>query len=362
MIAASTILTAFQASAAPGDWPQYGFNAAGRRENTQETVLTRKTVPHLVQKWSANIEVAFSSAAVANGIVYVGSGDGHLYAYDARTGAPVWQAATGSSIFSSPAVVDGVVYVGSNDGRVYALDAETGAERWATLAGYGAVQSAVTVADGLVYAGTDGGGAFAITARTGIVKWMTTLHGTIAAPAVARGIAYFADDGGDLDAYDARTGAPIWSTFSTGIIGAPAVSRGMAFADFGSTIGAFDAKTGAARWWGSTGSEGGPIAIGGRHLYGCSEDSVLWDLDTATGAARYETRTGQPMVAAPAVANGVLYAGSMANADSILAYDTANGRLLWQEPVAGGVYAAPTVSNGMLYVGGASQFIAYGLP
>src|SRR5207237_9571676 len=99
-----------------------------------------KTVPHLVQKWSAQIVVnGYSAPAVANGIVYVGSPDHHLYALDARTGAQVWNAAVGGPIYSSPAVADGGVYVacgyagiGGGDARVYAFDAETGALRWST--------------------------------------------------------------------------------------------------------------------------------------------------------------------------------------------------------------------------------------
>src|SRR5262249_16822710 len=136
-VLAAGMFVASDVSAATGDWTQFGFTAAGRRHNTQETVLGRKNVAQLTPKWRANIPVATPQAAVANGIVYVGSTDNHLYAFDAKTGAPVWQAATGSFIMSSPAVANGVVYVGSNDGRVYAFDAETGAVRWSTQIGTG---------------------------------------------------------------------------------------------------------------------------------------------------------------------------------------------------------------------------------
>jgi eukaryotic-like serine/threonine-protein kinase len=62
-----------------------------------------------------------SSPAVANGVVYVGSGDYNVYALNARTGAKLWTYATGSYVWSSPAVVNGMVYVGSGDGKVYAF-------------------------------------------------------------------------------------------------------------------------------------------------------------------------------------------------------------------------------------------------
>jgi outer membrane protein assembly factor BamB len=42
-------------------------------------------------------------------------------ALDGTTGAKLWSFATGSYVESSPAVADGVVYVGSLDGKVYAF-------------------------------------------------------------------------------------------------------------------------------------------------------------------------------------------------------------------------------------------------
>src|SRR5439155_27216239 len=70
-----------------------------------------------------------SSPAVANGVVYVGSGDHKVYALDATTGALLagWPYTTGGAVLSSPVVANGVVYVGSADHKVYALNANTGA-------------------------------------------------------------------------------------------------------------------------------------------------------------------------------------------------------------------------------------------
>ena len=69
-----------------------------------------------------------SSAAVADGVVYVGSNDYNLYAVDPATGTERWRFATGDSISSLPAVVGGVVYIGINnseteDGYLYAIGA-----------------------------------------------------------------------------------------------------------------------------------------------------------------------------------------------------------------------------------------------
>jgi len=76
----------------------------------------------------------WSSPTIVDGIVFVGSNDGNLYAVDAATGEEHWRFETGDKIRSSPTVVDGTVYIGSTtvkeeDGEVtgvhgdlYALD------------------------------------------------------------------------------------------------------------------------------------------------------------------------------------------------------------------------------------------------
>lgn len=46
---------------------------------------------------------------------------GNVYALDATTGTLVWNYSTGGAMYSSPAVVDEVLYVGSMDSNVYAF-------------------------------------------------------------------------------------------------------------------------------------------------------------------------------------------------------------------------------------------------
>jgi hypothetical protein len=89
---------------------------------------------------------AFCSAAVANGVVYICSNDGNLYALNAITGAKLWSFAGGSQ--SSPAVANGVVYDISPSGA-YALDASTGAKLWNFATG--SDLSSPTIVDGVVY-------------------------------------------------------------------------------------------------------------------------------------------------------------------------------------------------------------------
>ncbi len=66
-----------------------------------------------------------SSPAVANGMVLVGSrwetSNGRLYCLNESTGQEIWNLTTGGAIVSSPTVANGIAYIGSHDGSLYAV-------------------------------------------------------------------------------------------------------------------------------------------------------------------------------------------------------------------------------------------------
>ena len=65
-----------------------------------------------------------SAPTVSGDVIYAGSEDNNLYALDASTGELLWHFSADSQIYSSPAVADGLVYVASNHGFIYAIVAE----------------------------------------------------------------------------------------------------------------------------------------------------------------------------------------------------------------------------------------------
>ena len=64
--------------------------------------------------WKFNTGGQVGSPTVVDGVVYVGSYDRKIYAFDASDGSVLWSYATGGIVVSRPAVVNGVVYVGAN--------------------------------------------------------------------------------------------------------------------------------------------------------------------------------------------------------------------------------------------------------
>ena len=88
-------------------------------------------------KWTnTTIGGGFSNTpSVANGIVYVGTAAGTLYALNATTGSLVWKDATGSEINGAVTVAGGIVYFGTFDGAVRAVRAADGSAVWTYTTG-----------------------------------------------------------------------------------------------------------------------------------------------------------------------------------------------------------------------------------
>jgi outer membrane protein assembly factor BamB len=132
------------------DWAAFRFGQRHKGVNIYENVLGVRNVSGLDVAWTAAVgSVVFSSPAVAGGIVYVGSRDSNVHAFDAATGAQLWSAPTGYFVDSSPAVANGVVYVGSGDSKLYAFDAGTGTLLWSATTG-NSIVSSPAVTNGIV--------------------------------------------------------------------------------------------------------------------------------------------------------------------------------------------------------------------
>jgi PQQ-like domain len=129
---AALLLAACGTSTTPtaGDWPQFHAGPNLQGHNTAELVLSVATVPHIGLMWTGMTAGSIdSSPVVAGGTVYVGTAFGRLLAYPvgcATNGGfcqPTWKGATnGAAIYSSAAVANGVVYINGagSDGILYA--------------------------------------------------------------------------------------------------------------------------------------------------------------------------------------------------------------------------------------------------
>jgi hypothetical protein len=97
----------------------------------------------------------FSSPAVDDEAVYVGSGDS-LYCIDAGSGELRYRFTTAGDVKSSPAITYRYVLFGSHDNNLYCLDKSTGEELWRFSTG-AAIESSPGIYKSNVYFGSNDG-------------------------------------------------------------------------------------------------------------------------------------------------------------------------------------------------------------
>ena len=160
--------------------------------------------------------------------VIVPGGDGIIYAFEPKTGKPIWWfdanpkgsewalggRGTRNNVISTPVIHDGIVYIGVGQdpehgeapGHLYALDASMEGD----ITGKGVVWhrggddfnrtiSTVAIQDGLLYAADLSGYLYCLDAGTGKHFWTYNAFAAIwSSPFVADGKVYITDEDGDV--------------------------------------------------------------------------------------------------------------------------------------------------------------------
>lgn len=232
-------------------------------------VRARDAVVELMsEEWSVPLGSRItSSPVISEDMVFVATTGGFVHALDVGGGSEVWRfPAEGESLgpISAPlAYHDGLLYVGTEEGHVYLLEAATGQEHCSWFASAAIVANPI-VSDGAVYIPTRGNTIFLRPAGAcqGTVPDRLPLYGTETAvevpPAISGDLMYL-PSGQFLYAIDLRSNAHFWpaSTVDAGeaITAAPVVADGVVY--FGTQSGlvrAVDGQTGAMLWEWATGN------------------------------------------------------------------------------------------------------------
>jgi outer membrane protein assembly factor BamB len=97
------------------------------------------------------IKRSMSTAAVADGLVYVADLNGILHCLDAATGKPQWTFDMMAPVWGSPLVADGKVYLGDQDGDVAVVKAGSELKTLAEIDMGNSVYSTPVPANGVLY-------------------------------------------------------------------------------------------------------------------------------------------------------------------------------------------------------------------
>ncbi|MEM4713056.1 MAG: PQQ-binding-like beta-propeller repeat protein [Candidatus Bathyarchaeia archaeon] len=329
-------------------WLMFRHDISHTGYSTELAPTRKDTAPAWVHLTGGAV---YSSPAVANGIVFVGSSDGKLYAFDFE-GGPKWKTVfLGGPLHSSPAFDGGIIFIGSSNGSIYAIDANSGSVKWnvPTIAVY----SSPTVVDGVVFIGSDDGNLYAINANNGsIIRQFPAGFPVRSSPAIANGRILFGADDGRIYALNASTFRYLWH-FETyhSVRSSPAVADGLVFVgSLNGTVYALNETDGSEVWRFNT---DGPVHSSPAVAYGKvfvgSNDTNIYALDEFSGGLIWSFTTGGEVCSSPAVANSTVFVGSMDS--QVYALNEADGSIRWNYTTGGAVWSSPAIVGKMVFVG-----------
>ena len=304
----------------------------------------------------------------------------------ARFGGVAWAFKSGGPIVGSPAVADGVVYIASLDGHLYALDQETGKEKWNFKSRMG-IASTPTVANGTLYFVSSAGALAALDIATGKPRWVfateferrfeaKNLHGLnsaaqtipdawdifISSPAVVNGKVFFGSGDGNVYAVDAQSGVLLWKLPTGDVVHAsPSVAGNTVYVgSWDSHLYAIDADSGQQKWafkggedaviHNQVGFQSSAAVVDGTVYVGC-RDAHVYALDAATGRKKWDYPTSKSwVIGTPAVRDGVVYVGTSDSA-RFMALDAKTGRLKFNFDAKAYIFSSSALAGDLAYVG-----------
>ena len=198
-----------------------------------------------------------------DGLVVVGTPKGEVLTYDLN-GKARWQAQVTSEVLSAPQVAGDVVLVRSGDGRIFAFDAKDGKRKWLyqrampslTVRSFGGVM----VEKNAVFAGFGGGKLVALELENGGVGWEAPValpHGVSELERIADITSNPVTDGntvcavafqGRVACFEIRTGNLIWARDMSSVAGMAMDARNVYVSDVNGTVHALDKATGGYLW------------------------------------------------------------------------------------------------------------------
>ncbi len=177
-------------------------------------------------KWSATTGYIFTAAPLlADKVVVIGDQGGNISGFDLATGKSLWRATAGAVDVAAAAQADSAFLVAA-DHFVYAFNIKSGQPLWQ----YGMddfSQFSPIIAGHRVIVANRAGQLLGLDARTGKRLWQTDLAGTPFSQPLfwpAKNAILLKIDDHQLGAFDAASGKPLWRYASPGVITSPVVN------------------------------------------------------------------------------------------------------------------------------------------
>ncbi|MBX9792508.1 MAG: PQQ-binding-like beta-propeller repeat protein [Pirellulales bacterium] len=305
-----------------------------------------------------------STAAIVDGVAYVGNLNGYLYALNLADGSEKWKYQTEPGFYASAAVRDGRVYIGDAEGRFYCLDAASGELKWGFSSKAEIDSSANFWRDRVIF-GSQDATLYCLNAATGDKLWEYSIPDQIRCfPTIADDRAFIAGCDSKLHVVDLATGqgsaqldieSPTGNAPAVFVKGdAPATLEDMIyFGTEGETFFGINWRKSEIVWRYRNPQRAFPyrssaaltkelVIVGGR-------DKMIKALDPATGEPRWTFPTKSRVDSSPVVVGQRVFVGG---ADGRLyGLSLKTGEKVWEYEAGGGFNASPAVAAGRLVIG-----------
>ncbi len=200
-------------------------------------------------KGTINTSVTFN-----NGIVFAGTDNGFLYAFQGKNGALLWKIQSRFPWTSPPSSDGKTIFVASGAETICAFKVKNGKELWETKLGRFAEMEPV-VSDGKVFVGAWDNYFYCLSAETGKVLWKKRIGKYIyfspasAEPIAAHGKVYLIAKNGEMYAFNVKNGRLAWKIKASEGICSPILWRNLILEPLvNGTLEAFDAFSGKPVW------------------------------------------------------------------------------------------------------------------
>ncbi len=310
--------------------------------------------------------------------------------------AAKWKTHVGATLITDASIANGVLYMGSEESKVLAFDAASGKQLWVTEVD-NRIRGQMLVADGKVFLGTGNrdfkrdyideqdnpilirgrgqSSVYALDAATGSVIWRYDTVGEDMPTGMYKdGVYYFANGDRHFYALDANTGTLLWKLYVGSYDSVSSLNTNGSLLYAGgadpNAFYAFDPAKQQIAWSVDTHvAEVGGIddcsaayadgllftdsvtrlnadgTYGGHGIYAINANTgeFMWTFDEGDGAMIENNKCGVPVAY-----KGAVYAGSPVTR-AMYALDQKTGKLLWKIPNTGVIKAPPVLYNDKIY-------------
>jgi len=350
-----SLLTSLVRQVEADDWPLFRGNTAG-------TGVAASGLPETLNPlWTFSAGDTFfaATAAISDGVVYVGDAESKFYAIDLNTGKELWHRSVELGFLGSAGVRSGRVVVGDSDGVIHCMDAKTGQILWKQTT-EAEINSSPNFYRESVLIGSQNGTLYRLNLEDGKMIWKYTIEasgGIQCAPTLEGQYTFICGCDGKLHVLDVENGSPV-ETIELGdpTLSTPAVYESdVYFGTEGAKLFGVDWRKKKIVWTyqnprkkisyrSSPAVTADAVVIGGRN-------QLVEKINRTDGSLLWSFRTKGRVDCSPVIAGQRVFVGSTDG--RLYGLDLKNGDKRWSFDAGSGFTASPAVADGRLVIGDA---------